>query len=115
MNHARNLKNKKRFTRLVALQIAAGLLLLSVWQNPLVAASAASPASEGAIVSAVDSVGLTVSDMDRSVEFFTKVLSFETVSDREVFGREVEQLQGVFGLRMRVVRLRLGDEFIELT
>jgi len=58
---------------------------------------------------------MTVSDMDRSVEFFTQVLSFEKVSDVEVSGRDYEQLQGVFGLRMRVVRLRLGDEFIEPT
>ena len=27
----------------------------------------------------------------------------------------IEHLEGVFGLRMRVVRMRLGDEFIELT
>jgi catechol 2,3-dioxygenase-like lactoylglutathione lyase family enzyme len=66
-------------------------------------------------VTAVDTVGLTVSDMDRSVEFYTKVLTFETVSDREVAGRPYELLHGVFGARMRVVTLRLGDERIELT
>jgi catechol 2,3-dioxygenase-like lactoylglutathione lyase family enzyme len=53
--------------------------------------------------------------MDRSIEFYTKVLSFEKVSDVEVWGTEYEQLQGVFGLRTRVVRLQLSDEFIELT
>jgi catechol 2,3-dioxygenase-like lactoylglutathione lyase family enzyme len=58
---------------------------------------------------------MTVSDADRSVEFFAKVLSFEKVSDIEVAGSEYEHLQGLFGLRMRVVRMRLGDEFIELT
>jgi catechol 2,3-dioxygenase-like lactoylglutathione lyase family enzyme len=67
------------------------------------------------LVERVDAVGLTVSDMDRSVEFYSKVLSFEKVSDVEVTGDDYEQLQGVFGLRMRVVRMRLGDEFIELT
>jgi catechol 2,3-dioxygenase-like lactoylglutathione lyase family enzyme len=44
-----------------------------------------------------------------------KVLTFEKVSDVEVAGDEYEHLFGVFGLRIRVVRLRLGDEFIELT
>jgi catechol 2,3-dioxygenase-like lactoylglutathione lyase family enzyme len=33
----------------------------------------------------------------------------------EVAGREYELLQGIFGARMRIVRLRLGDEVIELT
>ena len=66
-------------------------------------------------VTAVGPVGMTVSDMDRSVEFYSKVLSFEKVSDVEVTGEDYERLQGVFGLRVRVVRMRLGDEFIELT
>ena len=67
------------------------------------------------LVTEVASVGITVADMDRSVEFYSKVLSFEKVSDVEVAGDAYERLQGVFGLRLRVVRLRLGDESIELT
>ena len=66
-------------------------------------------------VAAVEAVGMTVSDADRSLEFFTKVLSFEKVSDVEVAGTEYEHLQGLFGLRMRVMRLKLGEEFLELT
>jgi len=69
----------------------------------------------GQLVKSVESVGMTVSDMDRSVEFFAKVLSFEKVLDIEVAGAEYEKLQGLFGLRMRVVRMKLGDELIELT
>src|SRR5918996_172887 len=66
-------------------------------------------------VAAVDSVGITVSDMDRAVAFYTSVLSFEKMSDVELSGREYELLSGVFGARMRVVRLQLGDESLELT
>lgn len=66
-------------------------------------------------VRAVESVGMTVSDMDKSVEFYSKVLSFKKVSDVEVLGTEYEQLQGLFGVRLRVVRMQLGSEFIELT
>src|SRR5206468_5812472 len=66
-------------------------------------------------VMALDSVVLTVSDIDRSVDFFSKVLSFEKVSDKEIFGSEYEHLQGLFELRARVVRIKLGDESIELT
>lgn len=67
------------------------------------------------IVKSVGAVGMTVADMDRSVEFFSKVLSFEKLSDVEVWGSEYERLQGLFGLRMRVVRMKLGEEAIVLT
>jgi catechol 2,3-dioxygenase-like lactoylglutathione lyase family enzyme len=67
------------------------------------------------LVDGVDAIGITVSDMDRAVDFYSKVLTFEKISDAEVSGENFEHLEGVFGLRMRVVRMRLGDEFIELT
>ncbi len=66
-------------------------------------------------VLAVESVGMTVSDMDRALDFYTQVLSFKKVSDVEVLGTEYEQLQGLFGVRLRVVKLQLGSELIELT
>lgn len=66
-------------------------------------------------VVAVESVGMTVSEMDRAVDFYSTVLSFKKVSDVEVLGTEYEQLQGVFGVRLRVVKLQLGKELIELT
>jgi catechol 2,3-dioxygenase-like lactoylglutathione lyase family enzyme len=78
-------------------------------------ASPASIPTAPFLVQAVQTVGLTVSDADRTADFFSRVLDFEKVSDVEVTGGEYERLQGVFGLRMRVVRMRLGDEQIELT
>jgi catechol 2,3-dioxygenase-like lactoylglutathione lyase family enzyme len=66
-------------------------------------------------VTAVESVGMTVSDMERAVDFYSQVLSFKKVSDMEVLGSEYEQLQGLFGVWMRVVRMQLGGESIELT
>ena len=53
---------------------------------------------------------MTVSDMDRSVEIFSKVLNFEKSNDVEVHGKEYETLQGLFGLRIRVVRMKLGEK-----
>src|SRR6266581_3336423 len=67
------------------------------------------------LVDGVDAIGITVSDMDRAVDFYSKVLTFEKISDAEVAGENYEHLEGVFGLRMHVVRMRLGDESIELT
>jgi catechol 2,3-dioxygenase-like lactoylglutathione lyase family enzyme len=66
-------------------------------------------------VTKVESVGITVKEMDRSLKFYTEVLGFKKISDNEYKGESWEKLQGVFGLNMRVVKLQLGDEFIELT
>jgi len=64
---------------------------------------------------AVDSVGMTVSDMDRALAFYTGALRFEKISDREFSGRPYELLSGIFGARSRLTRLRLRSEEIELT
>lgn len=62
----------------------------------------------------VESVAITVSDMQRALPFYTEVLPFEVVSDVEVTGEDYARLFGVFGMRARVLRLRLGQEHIEL-
>src|SRR5213594_840458 len=62
----------------------------------------------------VESIGMTVSDMDRAVEFYS-ALAFQKVSDVEVLGEPYEHLEGVFGARMRIVRMKLGNEFVDLT
>ena len=67
------------------------------------------------LASAVEAVGMTVSDMDRSVDFYSGVLHFTKVSDTEVAGEQIEHLKGVFGVRARIVRMKLGGEQIELT
>ena len=66
-------------------------------------------------VTQVISIGLTVGNMDRSVRFFHDVLDFKKISDEEYQGIAYENLEGIFGLRMRVVRMQLGSETIELT
>ena len=71
--------------------------------------------SRSASVAAVRSIGFTVSEMDRSVAFYSDVLSFKVISDVEVDGPEYDQLWGMFGVRARVVRMQLGEQQIELT
>ena len=61
----------------------------------------------------VVSVSMTVSDMDRSTDFFSQ-LGFHEVSDTELLGAEFEHLEGVFGARARVVRMQLGSEYLDL-
>jgi catechol 2,3-dioxygenase-like lactoylglutathione lyase family enzyme len=63
----------------------------------------------------VSAIGMTVSDMDRSVAFYTGVLDFRKVSDTEVHNERYDRLTGIFGARVRIVKMMLGDETIELT
>ena len=66
-------------------------------------------------ISSVGAIGITVSDLDRAVAFYTDVLGFEKGDEHEVSGPEYERLAGVFGLRARIATLGLGGEAIELT
>lgn len=73
------------------------------------------PSESDIKVKKIESVGFTVSDTDKAIDFYTRVLPFEVVSDKEIWGEDFERLSGVFGARVRVVRLKLGNEFLELT
>ena len=66
------------------------------------------------LVQEVDTIGITVSDMEQAIAFYTDALSFTKISDVEVYGEEYEKLLDVFGVRLRIVRMQLGDEQIEL-
>lgn len=66
------------------------------------------------LVQEVDTIGITVSDMEQAIAFYSEALSFTKISDVEVYGEEYEQLLGLFGVRLRLVRMQLGDEVIEL-
>jgi len=65
-------------------------------------------------IKSVDSISVTVSDMDRSLAFYKEVLKFSVVSDNEVTGETYEHLYSVFGARIRRVKLKLGDESLQL-
>jgi catechol 2,3-dioxygenase-like lactoylglutathione lyase family enzyme len=103
------MKQRLQFHRLRHRTVAILTLLLTLAVPPVLAQP------HPALVDGVDAIGITVSEMDRAVDFYSKVLTFEKVSDTEVAGDDYEHLEGVFGVRMRVVRMRLGDEAIELT
>jgi catechol 2,3-dioxygenase-like lactoylglutathione lyase family enzyme len=76
----------------------------------------AMPAAVGASPPRVVSVGMTVSDLDRSIEFFTRVLDFEQRGETiEIAGDAYARLTGVFGARARVATVCLGTECLELT
>jgi len=72
-------------------------------------------AGQQPVAIAVGPIGVTVADMERSLDFYTHVLRFSKLSDEEFAGESVEHVKGVFGVRIRVARLQLGEEQIELT
>ena len=63
-------------------------------------------------VQAVATVSTTVSDMERSINFYTRVLSFTKVADQQVVSANTGE--GEPASPARVVRMSLGDEAIEL-
>jgi catechol 2,3-dioxygenase-like lactoylglutathione lyase family enzyme len=81
----------------------------------LVVALSLAAVAQQPLVTAVGPIGITVSDMDRSLDFYSNVLHFIKVCEEEFTGEAYEHVKGVFGLRIRVVRLQLGEEQIELT
>lgn len=96
--------------RLIFQRLGLAGLLLAAFQASLVGQLG----SASGHTLQVGPVAMTVSDMDRSVAFYTSVLTFEKVSDTERSGPEFDQLYGVSRAHIRVVDLKLGDESVEL-
>lgn len=82
------------------------LLVVAAWLMQQIAS---------AQVKKIGPIGITVRNMQQSLQFYENVLGFRKISEKEISGATAEQLQGLFGLRMRVALLQLGDEQIELT
>ncbi len=66
----------------------------------LIAITKGTVSGESAAIVGVGDVGMTVSDMDRSVAFYTQVLDFTQISDDEISGSAFERLE-VFLALMR--------------
>ncbi len=66
-------------------------------------------------VQRLQTIGFTVADIDREVDFFARVLQFEKVSDFRLVGSPYSRMEGVFNANMRIVHLRLGEQTLELT
>ena len=71
--------------------------------------------SAPAAVREVGAIGLTVADLDRTLEFYTGVLPFEKISESESLGSGANDLLGLSITKLRSAELKLGDERITLT
>ena len=65
-------------------------------------------------VQRIRAIGLTVTNTDQSMDFYTQALGFEPVSDITVEGQGYSDLENVPLAKIRIVTLQLGDELIEL-
>ena len=92
-----------RFTRLGTVVLMLVLLVLSL---PVSTVQAGARSIRG--------FALTVSNVDRAVDFYQQALGFERVSERVVNDRNYDYLTGVFGTRVRIVTMGLGDERLDL-
>jgi catechol 2,3-dioxygenase-like lactoylglutathione lyase family enzyme len=107
--------HRSRFTdhaflerRMFNLRIDNLMLFLLALALALVAGSVLAAARE------IRGFVLTVSDLDRAVAFYEQALGFRKVGERTVTGRDFDYLTGIFGTRVRIARLQLGEEFVEL-
>jgi catechol 2,3-dioxygenase-like lactoylglutathione lyase family enzyme len=96
-------------TRLLWASLLALSSLIGSGTRSCVATAHAEPLP---LVRGVGCVGFTVSDVDRSADFFTRVLGFEKRAEIEPAGEAVEQLQGA---QTRTLRIRLGRECLDLS
>ncbi len=72
------------------------------------------PDARSARVDAVDAIAIVVSDLERAVDFYARVLGFEKIDEMRVTGAEWNSLFMLSDARARVVAMKLGDERIEL-
>jgi catechol 2,3-dioxygenase-like lactoylglutathione lyase family enzyme len=97
-----------RTRRSIFLVLLAVALSLASEQRP-------SQEVQGQPVTAVAAVGMTVADIDRAVAFYSNVLSFKKISERYEDSANYQELENVPGAKARIVRMRLGNGFIDLT
>jgi catechol 2,3-dioxygenase-like lactoylglutathione lyase family enzyme len=62
----------------------------------------------------IQAIGLTVTDIDRSINFYTKALNFEVSSDITAEEESADPSEEASHSSIRVVTLKLGDERIRL-
>jgi catechol 2,3-dioxygenase-like lactoylglutathione lyase family enzyme len=79
------------------------------------ASAATGTATAAAPCSGVRDIAVTVSDLARSEAFYSDVLGFRKLDEREDAGPAEERLDGIFGVRVRRARMALGDETLVLT
>ena len=66
------------------------------------------------MVRSLEHVALSVSDMERSLAFYSDFMGMEVVFDADFSDDRIERITGMPGARCRVVHLKLGEGTLEL-
>src|SRR6266496_2828347 len=73
------------------------------------------PIAAPAAVREVGAIGLTVGDLNRALEFYTKILPFEKMSESTPAPGAADELLGLHTTQLRTAELKLGNERTTLT
>src|SRR5260370_30653865 len=80
--------------------LTLAVALCASWPSAVRPQANIAPSTSSAVekihIRAVGPIAITVEDMDRSVDFYTRVLTFESISDAEVPGDDAAQRYHVF-------------------
>ena len=66
------------------------------------------------MINSLGHAGLTVSDMDRSLEFYRDFLGMKVLMDLDITDDRMARVLGVASAKCRIVHLQLGDGVLEL-
>ena len=66
------------------------------------------------MIKSLEHVGLGVSNMEKSLEFYSGLLGMEVIMDLGVSDERIGRVIGVAGAKCRIVHLKLGDAMLEL-
>lgn len=66
------------------------------------------------MISGMNHVGISVADLDRSIEFYRNILGMEVVAQAEFAGEAYERVLGLTGVTGKAALLRLNSMQLEL-
>ena len=66
------------------------------------------------MINSLGHVALSVSDMERSLEFYRDLFGMEVLMDLDIGDDRIAKVIGVPGVKCRIVHLKLGDSILEL-
>lgn len=96
----------------IKMRLFTGKLKITLWVACLCCINSFSFSQK---IQKVDALSIPVSDMREAERFYSEVLTFKKIDEYEVYSEGYEKLYHLFGTRIHIVRMQLGNQYIELT